>query len=67
VQARLGIVSGQTTPDRCFTLSRVECLGSCGTAPMMMVNDTYHENLDIPKMDAMIAELSATVPAERAS
>ena len=35
VQARLGIVSGQTTPDRCFTLSRVECLGSCGTAPMM--------------------------------
>jgi NADH-quinone oxidoreductase subunit E len=35
----------QVTEDGRFTISRVECLGSCGTAPMMQVNDTYHENL----------------------
>jgi NADH-quinone oxidoreductase subunit E len=56
---RLGITAGETTPDGTFTLSRVECLGSCGTAPMMMVNSAYVENLDAAKLDAMIAELSA--------
>lgn len=35
----------QVTEDGRFTVSKVECLGSCGTAPMMQVNDTYHENL----------------------
>ncbi|WP_413290279.1 NADH-quinone oxidoreductase subunit NuoE [Bdellovibrio sp. HCB337] len=33
------------TPDGRFTISKVECLGSCGTAPMMQVNDKYYENL----------------------
>jgi NADH-quinone oxidoreductase subunit E len=45
VVKRLGIKPGQTTSDGRFTLSTAECLGSCGTAPMMMVNDGYHENL----------------------
>ncbi len=35
----------QVTADGSFTFSRVECLGSCGTAPMMQVNEDYHENL----------------------
>ncbi len=35
----------EVTPDGKFTVSRAECLGSCGTAPMMQVNDDYHENL----------------------
>jgi len=35
----------EMTEDGKFTVSRVECLGSCGTAPMMQVNETYHENL----------------------
>ncbi len=35
----------QITEDGRFTISKVECLGSCGTAPMMQVNETYHENL----------------------
>ena len=64
---RLGITAGQTTADGKFTLSRVECLGSCGTAPMMMVNDEYRENLDVAKLDAMIDELSAAQSAGRAS
>lgn len=41
----LGVKLNEVTPDGRFTVSRVECLGSCGTAPMMQVNDTYHEKL----------------------
>lgn len=51
---RLGLQPGQTTADRRFTLSTVECLGSCGSAPMMMVNETYHENLTCAKVDALL-------------
>lgn len=53
---KLGITAGETTPDGRFTLSRVECLGSCGTAPMMMVNDAYRENLTAASLDAIIEE-----------
>ncbi len=42
---KLGIRPGETTPDGRITLSKVECLGSCGTAPVMQINDDYHENL----------------------
>lgn len=45
IKAKLGIGVGATTPDGRFTLSEVECLASCGTAPMMQVNDDYYENL----------------------
>jgi NADH-quinone oxidoreductase subunit E len=40
---------GEVTKDGKYSFSRVECLGSCGTAPMMQVNDDYHENLDSKK------------------
>ena len=55
---RLGVKPGQTTADGKFTLSTVECLGSCGTAPVLMVNDAYHENMTLEKLDALIAGLS---------
>ena len=58
LQRRLGIAPGETTPDGRFTLSRVECLGSCGTAPVLMVNDTYHEGLDAARVDALIEKLT---------
>src|SRR5882724_9515496 len=45
IESRLGITLGQTTPDGKFTLDEVECLASCGTAPMMQVNEDYLENL----------------------
>jgi NADH-quinone oxidoreductase E subunit len=45
IEKNLGIDLGQTTPDGKFTLSEVECLGSCGTAPVAQINDDYHENL----------------------
>jgi NADH-quinone oxidoreductase subunit E len=57
VERRLGIQPGQTTPDGRYTLSVVECLGSCGTAPMMMVNDGYHENLTFTKLDELLEGL----------
>ena len=41
----LNINDAKVSPDGRYTLSRVECLGSCGTAPMMQVNDDYYENL----------------------
>jgi NADH-quinone oxidoreductase subunit E len=57
VEHTLGIKPGQTTPDGRYTLSTVECLGSCGTAPMMMVNDGYHENLTLTKLDELLQGL----------
>jgi NADH-quinone oxidoreductase E subunit len=45
IEERLGIGLGETTADRRFSLDEVECLASCGTAPMMQVNEDYHENL----------------------
>jgi NADH-quinone oxidoreductase subunit E len=57
VEERLGIKPGQTTPDGRYTLSTAECLGSCGTAPMMMVNDGYHENLTCKKVDELLEGL----------
>ena len=55
---KLGIAPGETTPDGRFTLSTVECLGSCGTAPVVMVNEAYHENMTPAKLDALIEGLS---------
>jgi NADH-quinone oxidoreductase subunit E len=57
VEKRLGIKPGQTTSDGRYTLSTAECLGSCGTAPMMMVNDGYHENLTLEKVDELLEGL----------
>jgi NADH-quinone oxidoreductase subunit E len=57
LQKRLHIKPGQTTPDGRFTLSTVECLGSCGTAPVVMVNDAYHENMTGMKLDALLESL----------
>lgn len=57
LQARLGIKPGETTPDGLFTLSTVECLASCGTGPMMQVNDDYYERLTEGKVDRILADL----------
>lgn len=55
---KLGIAPGETTADGRFTLSTAECLGSCGTAPVIMVNEAYHENMVPERIDALLAELS---------
>jgi NADH-quinone oxidoreductase E subunit len=54
---KLGIQPGETTPDGKFTVSLVECLGSCGTAPMFQVGFDYYENLTPEKVDQILASL----------
>jgi len=54
---KLGIKVGETTADGRFTLSLVECLGSCGTAPMFQINFDYHENLTPEKVDQILDSL----------
>jgi NADH-quinone oxidoreductase E subunit len=53
----LGIKPGETTQDRLFTLSTVECLASCGTGPMMQINDDYYERLTEQKVGQILADL----------
>ena len=54
---KIGIKKGETTSDKKFTLSEVECLGSCGTAPMMQINDDYYEDLTDEKIEEILKEL----------
>ena len=54
---KFGIKPGETTADGRFTLSEVECLGSCGTAPMFQLNFDYHENLTPEKVDQILDSL----------
>jgi NADH-quinone oxidoreductase E subunit len=54
---KLGIKPGETTADRKFTVSLVECLGSCGTAPMFQIGFDYHENLTTEKVDQILDSL----------
>lgn len=57
---KLGIKDGETTADGQFTLKTVECLGSCGTAPMLQCGADYYENLTTEKVDTLIEKLKAT-------
>jgi NADH-quinone oxidoreductase subunit E len=57
IKKTLGIEVGQTTADGRFTLSEVECLASCGTAPMMQINEDYYENLTDDKVTEILASL----------
>lgn len=56
---RLGVQPGETTANGLFTLDVVECLGSCGTAPALMVNRTYHENLTLASIDTLVDQLQS--------
>lgn len=53
----LNIKIGETTADGMFTLKTAECLGSCGTGPMMQVGDNYYELLDQEKVDKILDDL----------
>jgi len=58
LQRKLGVDFGETTPDGKFTLRKVECLASCGTAPMMQINEgNFHENLTLEKVDQILDSL----------
>ncbi len=57
LETELKIKKGETTPDGLFTISEVECLGSCGTAPVVQINEDYYENLNEEKLIQIIQEL----------
>ena len=57
LERKLGIRCGETTLDGKFSLVRVECLGSCGTAPMFQLNDDFHENLTLEQVDRLLDSL----------
>ena len=57
LKKKLNIEVGQTTEDKKFTLVELECLGSCGTAPAMLINDVLHENLTMRKLDELLDKL----------
>ena len=54
IENKLNIKAGETTADGLFTLKTVECLASCGTAPIMQVGEYYYENLTEAKVDALL-------------
>jgi NADH-quinone oxidoreductase E subunit len=58
LQKRLRIKTGETTPDGKFTLLEVECLASCGTSPVVQINDDYLENLTTEKIDKILDGLA---------
>ena len=55
-EQRCKIKMGETTKDGLFTISEVECLGSCGTAPVCQINNDYHENFDKQKLEKVLEE-----------
>ena len=57
LQEALEIKPGETTHDGVFSLKEVECLGSCGTGPVMQVNNEFYEKLTPAKVDHLIEEL----------
>lgn len=56
---KLGIKVGETTPDGSITLLEAECLASCGTAPVMLVDDELHENLTKTKVDQIVQDIKS--------
>jgi NADH-quinone oxidoreductase subunit E len=59
LRRKLGIDFGETTPDGLFSLSDVQCLGACGEAPVVQINDAYYSNLTTDELDVILAELAA--------
>lgn len=58
LEQRLEIKTGETTADGLFTLKAVECLGACGSAPVMQINTEFYENLTREKIDSVLNELT---------
>ncbi|KAF2213607.1 hypothetical protein CERZMDRAFT_39036 [Cercospora zeae-maydis SCOH1-5] len=57
IEEELGIHHGETTPDKLFTFTEVECLGACANAPMVQINDDYYEDLTPEKTKDLLRAL----------
>jgi NADH-quinone oxidoreductase E subunit len=67
LEKRLGVKRGETTPDGNYTLMTTECLASCGTAPVLQVNNKFVENLTPEMIDALVDEWNRELSAEKAA
>ena len=54
-----GMVKGGNSPDGMWTLTEVECMGNCATAPMVQINDSNYEDLTVERLDAVLDALAA--------
>jgi NADH-quinone oxidoreductase subunit E len=59
VKNKFGIDHMGVTADQKFSLEEVECMGSCGTAPMIAINEDFYENLSKEKVDEILASLGS--------
>ncbi|HNM31283.1 MAG TPA: NAD(P)H-dependent oxidoreductase subunit E [Chitinophagales bacterium] len=57
LEKKLGVPTGEISNDGMFQVKKVECLGSCGTAPMFQIGDKFYENLTFEKIDTILDEL----------
>ena len=57
-ESKLGIKTGQTTPDNDFTLNRVNCLGCCAIGPVIVVDDDYHGRVDSKKVEIILGQIA---------
>lgn len=62
LERRLGCHVGETSADGKFTLLKAECLASCGSAPMVQIDDLYYEDLTAEKLDRILDEVAAAGP-----
>ena len=65
LEEKLAIKTGETTPDGLFTLKAVECLGACGSAPVMQINTEFYEFLTKEKIDLILEELKQKEKEEK--
>lgn len=65
LEGRLGIKRGETSQDGNYTLLTAECLASCGTAPVLQVNDEFIENVTLDMADALVDEWSRELAPRR--
>lgn len=61
VKKNLVLENMQVSPDQKFSLEEVECMGACGDAPMIAVNEEYFENLSVEKVNKIIEDLKKSV------
>ena len=57
LESHLGVRAGGTTDDGRVTLGHEECLGSCGTSPVLRIDGQYHEDVDAPRARRLVDEL----------
>ncbi len=59
IRNKYKISNGQTSANGLFTITEVECLGACGTAPVIQINEDYYENMDVKKLEAFLKKAEA--------